>query len=63
MQTIISFDLDIQPEQQGTYFTVPFEMPENIGALTLTYQYGRHANNEVETSGGLFYPAFPLKLN
>jgi hypothetical protein len=36
-------------EQEGLYLTVPFEMPAEVEAFTLSYQYPRYG---AETSGG-----------
>ncbi|HNT54348.1 MAG TPA: CehA/McbA family metallohydrolase [Anaerolineaceae bacterium] len=38
----ISLSINITPEQQGTYFTIPLTIPDGIAALTLSYRYDRH---------------------
>jgi len=45
MQHIANFDIHIHPEQQGSYFTIPFVVPDNFEweLLTLKYDYGRRA--------------------
>ena len=30
-----------EKEKEGTYYTVPFEVPENVEALTVTYKYNK----------------------
>jgi hypothetical protein len=41
-ETIYYTQLRVKPEQAGTYLTLPFEMPENIAALELSYSYHRY---------------------
>lgn len=38
----ISFQRLIRPEEERLYFTIPFEVPENIERLDITYTYPRH---------------------
>lgn len=42
MQNQQILELFIQPEQQGTYFTLPFAMPADTEEFTLQYSYDRH---------------------
>ena len=43
METYQEIDLYIDHNQQGSYFTVPFHMWEEVESLTLTYRYSRNA--------------------
>jgi len=44
----------IQPEQQGTYFTLPFSMPPDIETFSLVYDYERYHESDCETENGVF---------
>ncbi|MHB1354990.1 MAG: CehA/McbA family metallohydrolase [Anaerolineae bacterium] len=46
MDTIIYHDLFIEHDREGTYFTLPFEMPPDTETLTISYQYGRYAQDD-----------------
>ena len=46
--------LFIEHARQGTYFTVPFRMPEGIEHFSLTYHYTRHQDAEVQLENGRF---------
>lgn len=48
----ISFQRLIRPEEERLYFTIPFEVPENIERLDITYTYPRHV--ETVTDGVVF---------
>jgi hypothetical protein len=39
---------------QGTYFTVPFIMPEGIETLSISYSYPRHDETESQVENGAF---------
>ena len=41
-ETIQFLELFIDHNQQGSYFTLPFEMPEDVESLTLRYRYRRY---------------------
>lgn len=41
MQDIILKTIHIEHSRQGSYFTVPFEVPENVERLSLRYDYPR----------------------
>jgi len=38
--------LHLAPEQQGQYLTLPFELPEGVEELRLSYVYQRHVWQE-----------------
>lgn len=44
----ISFQRLIRPEEERLYFTIPFEVPENIERLDITYTYPRHVESIVD---------------
>ncbi len=46
--------LFIDHGRQGTYFTVPFNMPANTESFSLTYSYKRHAETESHVENGYF---------
>ncbi|HWR64806.1 MAG TPA: CehA/McbA family metallohydrolase [Bellilinea sp.] len=54
MQHIANFEIHIHPNQQGSYFTVPFEVPDDFEweALTLRYDYSRHAAEQTFIENG-----------
>jgi hypothetical protein len=54
MQDIIHLQLSIEYAQQGTYFTLPFTMPDGIESLALTYSYPRHLIDEINLGHGAF---------
>lgn len=58
MQDIRLIDIQITPEQQGTYFTVPFAVPEGVEVLHLKYSYLRRYGEEQFLGRGKFDP-FP----
>ncbi len=49
-----SLSLHIQPAQQGSYFTIPFEMLADVQTLRVKYTYARRDQTEIETPAGLF---------
>ncbi len=44
MDSILHIDLLIQPDREGTYFTLPFQLDREAASLTITYHYDRYAN-------------------
>jgi hypothetical protein len=54
MQKEQSFTFHITHDQQGQYLTVPFEMPEKIGKLTLVYEYPKRESLDQPIEGGNF---------
>jgi len=61
MQRELKFTFHIRHDQQGQYLTVPFEMPENIGKFTLTYEYPKRGFATEAIAGGSFSER--LRLN
>jgi len=51
---MIKFDLSIDHGQQGSYFTVPFEVPVGIESIELSYQYPRRAAYKEKLLNGVF---------
>lgn len=45
----LSLTLQIEHEREGSYFTLPFTMPENTAGFSLAYRYERHRE---EGNGG-----------
>ncbi|HSN93893.1 MAG TPA: CehA/McbA family metallohydrolase, partial [Anaerolineaceae bacterium] len=54
MTNIRTFTLHIPHSKQGLYLTMPFEMPENIGKFTLTYEYPKRGSRKQTIPGGSF---------
>jgi hypothetical protein len=50
----IQIPLFIQHDRQGTYFTIPFRMPENTEVFSLTYHYERHLQSPSQVENGTF---------
>ena len=53
-ETRIQLPLFIEYARQGTYFTLPFTMPDNIEKFSLTYHYARHHESESPVEHGRF---------
>jgi hypothetical protein len=47
MTKSITLDLHILPEQAGTYFTLPFDVPANIENIEIHYSYQRRPSSEL----------------
>lgn len=54
MQEKNTLQLHIDPAQAGTYFTIPFAMPEGVETFSLTYHYPRHIESEEPVANGHF---------
>ena len=54
MQENRNLSIHIDPSQQGSYFTVPFEVPENMERLTLSYGYARRPETAHPLANGRF---------
>ncbi len=46
--------LHIDPSRQGSYFTLPFQVPEGIESLSVRYSYVRRASLDQPLPGGIF---------
>jgi hypothetical protein len=46
--------LFIEHDKEGSYFTLPFNMPQDVESFTLTYSYKRHRETEFKTENGVF---------
>ncbi len=53
-EKVIKIDLEIEPEKQGTYFTIPFEVPPGIESIELVYLYERRSREEEKLAAGMF---------
>ena len=53
-QTKQTLTLQVDHDRQGTYFTLPFEMPPGTESMTLTYRYDRHIFSSGQQDGGTF---------
>jgi len=54
MDKKIQLTLKIRHDQEGTYFTLPFHIPEGIGSLTLQYDYDRYSHTRNAGENGTF---------
>jgi hypothetical protein len=54
MGTIQTIQRNIDPLREGSYFTIPFRIPEDSASLTLTYHYLRHGREEQAAGSGRF---------
>jgi hypothetical protein len=54
IDTTILFEHFIAQDQQGQYFTLPFDMPEGAEILTISYEYARYDHDPF--NNGPFYP-------
>jgi len=54
MNQLITISLYIRKEQEGTYFTQPFHLPEGVESFTLTYRYPRSTGEKTGLTGGVF---------
>ncbi len=54
MSVPLVIELRIEPAQQGSYFTVPFQVPDDVERLTLRYSYPRRPAVEQTLNHGVF---------
>lgn len=54
IETRIQIPLFIKHVRQGTYFTLPFTMPDNTESFSLTYHYERHSESEAQVEHGSY---------
>jgi hypothetical protein len=50
----LEFEVRIEPAQQGTYFTHPFQVPDNVESLVIAYRYPRRPETESKIDKGFF---------
>lgn len=53
-ETIILIDQHIDYQQQGSYFTIPFDVPEDIETIEINYSYARRPNDLQQIENGIF---------
>ncbi len=51
----IQIPLFIEHSRQGTYFTIPFNMPPGTEILSLTYEYERHRTGPTKLESGTYF--------
>ncbi|TLN07781.1 hypothetical protein FDZ74_12480, partial [bacterium] len=54
MQNIILKTIHVEHSRQGSYFTIPFDVPEDIERLSLRYEYPRRPEVEHNLPNGVF---------
>ncbi len=54
---IVTQELSLHVEHawEGSYFTIPFTMPDGISAMRLTYRYERRSKRELALEQGVFH--------
>lgn len=53
-ETHLQIPLFIEHAQQGTQFTIPFTMPDNVETFSLSYHYKRNQERETPVENGIF---------
>jgi hypothetical protein len=54
MDLLLDLSIHIDRSRQGTYFTLPFQVPEGIESIALKYGYERRPEKEQALDNGLF---------
>ncbi len=54
VEKVTTIDLQIEHKQQGSYFTIPFEVPSGIESIDLFYTYPRRPSSEEQLPNGVF---------
>ncbi|MBN1657006.1 MAG: CehA/McbA family metallohydrolase [Anaerolineae bacterium] len=54
MQSFLHLSIHIEPSRQGTYLTLPFQVPDGIESITLKVGYDRRPETEQVLDHGLF---------
>jgi hypothetical protein len=54
MHSLLHLSVHIDPSQEGSYFTLPFQVPEGIQSIALSYRYDRRPEEGQGLDGGWF---------
>jgi hypothetical protein len=54
MPSLLHLSVQIDRSRQGTYFTLPFQVPDGVESLTLQYRYERRPEKGQVLDGGVF---------
>jgi len=54
MQSLLHLSVQIDSSRQGTYFTLPFQVPEGTESIALKYRYDRRPEKEQALDKGVF---------
>jgi hypothetical protein len=54
MESKLHLTIEITHEQEGSYLTLPFEVPEGIDSIQVAYRYPRRLENAQNVPGGSF---------
>ena len=54
MQSLLHLSIQIDRSRQGTYFTLPFQVPEGIESITVKYRYERRPEKEQVLDNGVW---------
>jgi hypothetical protein len=61
-ETRIQIPLFIEHTRQGSYFTIPFNMPPNTETFSLTYRYNRHHQSESMVENGIYTSRMEINI-
>jgi hypothetical protein len=62
MEDIIFLEKFFEHDREGTYFTIPFTMPENVETFSLKYHYPRHMGDETPAGAGMYLPQVEVNI-
>ncbi len=54
MPTVLNLSIEVDRSQEGAYFTLPFQVPEGIESIALSYRYPRRSPKDQPVDRGLF---------
>jgi len=54
MHALLHLSIQIDRSQEGTYFTLPFQVPEGIESMALKYRYERRPEKDQALDNGVF---------
>jgi hypothetical protein len=54
VQSLLHLSVHVDPSRQGTYFTLPFQVPEGIESIGLAVRYDRRPEKEQAVDRGVF---------
>jgi hypothetical protein len=62
MEDYILFEENIEHAREGTYFTIPFTMPEEVETFSLKYDYFRYDGDETQAGAGMYLPQVEVNI-
>lgn len=61
-QDFLQLDIHIGQDRQGTYFTIPFTVPDDIESIQINYEYPRRPLVEQPLENGVFIAATEMNI-